>query len=107
LRVTRQRKAAYVRAANRKKQTLAAWCFDALDREARSNENLFCILVAAVSLLAFDNYRLNQAAREATAQTEEALRVLAQFSLGSAFARGEKIRHQFSLRFDSRHPCGC
>jgi predicted HicB family RNase H-like nuclease len=34
LRVTRQRKAAYVRAANRKKQTLAAWCFENLDREA-------------------------------------------------------------------------
>lgn len=34
LRVTRARKSAYVRAANRKKQTLAAWAFDALDREA-------------------------------------------------------------------------
>lgn len=34
LRVTRKRKTAYVRAANRKKQTLAAWAFDALDREA-------------------------------------------------------------------------
>lgn len=32
LRVTRKRKAAYVRAANRKKQTLAAWAFDHLDR---------------------------------------------------------------------------
>jgi predicted HicB family RNase H-like nuclease len=34
LRVTRQRKASYVRAANKKKQTLAAWAFEALDREA-------------------------------------------------------------------------
>jgi len=34
LRVTRTRKAAYVKAALRKKQTLAAWCFQALDREA-------------------------------------------------------------------------
>ena len=34
LRVTRKQKAAYVRAASRKKQTLAAWAFDALDRES-------------------------------------------------------------------------
>jgi predicted HicB family RNase H-like nuclease len=34
LRVTRQRKAAYVRAANRTQQTLAAWCFDHLDKAA-------------------------------------------------------------------------
>lgn len=34
LRVTRKRKAAYVRAASRKKQTLAAWCFEALDKES-------------------------------------------------------------------------
>jgi len=34
LRVTRKRKTAYVRAASKKKQTLAAWCFEALDREA-------------------------------------------------------------------------
>lgn len=33
LRVTRKRKGAYVRAASRKKQTLAAWCLEALDRE--------------------------------------------------------------------------
>lgn len=33
-RVTRQRKAAYVRAANRKEQTLASWAFAALDQEA-------------------------------------------------------------------------
>jgi hypothetical protein len=35
LRVTRQRKAAYVRAANRKQQTLAAWAFSAMDKESR------------------------------------------------------------------------
>ncbi len=34
LRVTRKRKGAYVRAASKKKQTLAAWCFEALDRES-------------------------------------------------------------------------
>ena len=34
LRVTRKRKAAYVRAASKKKQTLAAWCFEALDRQS-------------------------------------------------------------------------
>jgi hypothetical protein len=34
LRVARKRKAAYVRAANKKQQTLAAWCFEALDRES-------------------------------------------------------------------------
>lgn len=34
LRVTRKRKAAYVRAANARAQTLARWCFAALDREA-------------------------------------------------------------------------
>jgi len=34
LRVTRKRKGAYVRAATKKKQTLAAWCFEALDRES-------------------------------------------------------------------------
>lgn len=34
LRVTRKRKGAYVRAASKKKQTLAAWCFDALDKES-------------------------------------------------------------------------
>jgi hypothetical protein len=34
LRVTRQRKTAYVRAATKKKQTLAAWCFEALDRQS-------------------------------------------------------------------------
>ncbi len=34
LRVTRKRKGAYVRAANKQKQTLAAWCFKALDKEA-------------------------------------------------------------------------
>ena len=34
LRVTRKRKTAYVRAANRKKQTLAAWAFDALDQKS-------------------------------------------------------------------------
>ncbi len=38
LRVTRKRKAAYVRAASKKKQTLAAWCFQALDREAGYKE---------------------------------------------------------------------
>lgn len=32
LRVQRDRKAAYVRAANRRRQTLAAWCFEHLDR---------------------------------------------------------------------------
>lgn len=34
LRVTRKRKASYVRAASKRKQTLAAWCFEALDRES-------------------------------------------------------------------------
>ena len=34
LRVTRKRKGAYVRAATKKKQTLAAWCFEALDKES-------------------------------------------------------------------------
>jgi len=34
LRVTRRRKSAYVRAANRKRQTLAGWCFAHLDRES-------------------------------------------------------------------------
>ena len=34
LRVTRKRKGAYVRAASKKKQTLAAWCFEALDKES-------------------------------------------------------------------------
>jgi hypothetical protein len=34
LRVTRKRKAAYVRAAGQKNQTLAAWCFESLDRES-------------------------------------------------------------------------
>jgi hypothetical protein len=34
LRVTRKRKSAYVGAANKKKQTLAAWCFEALDKES-------------------------------------------------------------------------
>lgn len=34
LRVTRKRKGAYVQAASKKKQTLAAWCFEALDRES-------------------------------------------------------------------------
>lgn len=32
LRVTRKRKGAYVRAANKGKQTLAAWAFEHLDR---------------------------------------------------------------------------
>jgi hypothetical protein len=34
LRVTGKRKSAYVRAANKKKQTLAAWCFEALDKNS-------------------------------------------------------------------------
>jgi hypothetical protein len=34
MRVTRQRKAAYVRSASKNKQTLAAWCFEALDRKS-------------------------------------------------------------------------
>jgi hypothetical protein len=34
LRVTRARKAAYVRAACRRKITLSAWCLDHLDRAA-------------------------------------------------------------------------
>jgi len=34
LRVTRRRKSAYVRAAVARKQTLAGWCFTALDRES-------------------------------------------------------------------------
>lgn len=34
LRVTRTRKATYVRAAVKNKQTLAAWCFEALDRKS-------------------------------------------------------------------------
>ena len=34
LRVTRKRKGAYVRAASKKKETLAAWCFAALDKES-------------------------------------------------------------------------
>lgn len=34
LRVTRKRKGAYVRTATKKKQTLAAWCFEALDKES-------------------------------------------------------------------------
>jgi hypothetical protein len=34
LRVTRKRKTAYVRAASKKKQTLAAWCFEVLDRQS-------------------------------------------------------------------------
>jgi hypothetical protein len=38
LRVTRKRKGAYVRAANKKKQTLAAWCFGALDKESGYSE---------------------------------------------------------------------
>ena len=38
LRVTRKRKSAYVRAANKKKQTLAAWCFEALDKESGYSE---------------------------------------------------------------------
>jgi len=33
LRVTRNRKTAYVRAASKKRQKLAAWCFEALDRQ--------------------------------------------------------------------------
>lgn len=32
LRVQRSRKAAYVRAANRTNRTLAAWCFEHLDK---------------------------------------------------------------------------
>lgn len=39
LRVTRKRKTAYVRAASKGKETLAAWCFRALDREAGYEEN--------------------------------------------------------------------
>jgi len=38
LRVTRKRKGAYVRAANKKKLTLAAWCFAALDKESSYSE---------------------------------------------------------------------
>ena len=38
LRVTRKRKGAYVRAASKKKQTLAAWCFEALDKESGCSE---------------------------------------------------------------------
>ncbi len=38
LRVTHKRKGAYVRAASRKKQTLAAWCFEALDKESGYSE---------------------------------------------------------------------
>jgi hypothetical protein len=38
LRVTRKRKGAYVRAASRKKQTLAAWCFESLDKESGYSE---------------------------------------------------------------------
>lgn len=38
LRVTRRRKSAYVRAANRQKQTLSGWCFEALDRESGYRE---------------------------------------------------------------------
>lgn len=34
LRVTRKRKGAYVRSASKNKQTLAAWCFEALDKES-------------------------------------------------------------------------
>ena len=34
LRVTRKRKGAYVRDASKKKQTLSAWCFEALDKES-------------------------------------------------------------------------
>jgi hypothetical protein len=34
LRVQRRRKAAYVQAANRRRDTLAAWCFRALDAAA-------------------------------------------------------------------------
>lgn len=34
LRVTRARKAAYVRAANKREQTLAGWMFATCDREA-------------------------------------------------------------------------
>lgn len=34
LRVTRSRKGAYVFAASKRKQTLAAWCFEALDKES-------------------------------------------------------------------------
>jgi hypothetical protein len=39
LRVTRRRKAAYVRAANIKKETLAAWCFTHLDKASGHKEN--------------------------------------------------------------------
>ena len=38
LRVTRRRKSAYVRAASKKKQTLAAWCFEHLDKAAGHTE---------------------------------------------------------------------
>jgi uncharacterized protein (DUF1778 family) len=38
LRVTRARKAVYVRAAQRQGMTLAAWCFAAMDREADISE---------------------------------------------------------------------
>ncbi len=38
LRVTRKRKGAYVRAAGKRKQTLAAWAFEALDRESGYQE---------------------------------------------------------------------
>ena len=34
LRVQRTRKAAYVRAAQKEKQTLASWCFEALDKKS-------------------------------------------------------------------------
>lgn len=37
LRVTRSRKAAYVRAANRQRKTLAAWCFGHLDAASGYN----------------------------------------------------------------------
>jgi hypothetical protein len=37
LRVAQNRKAAYVRSSNRKKQTLAAWIFDACDAAANKN----------------------------------------------------------------------
>lgn len=38
LRVTRRRKAAYVRAANKQGLTLAAWTFENLDRAAGHSE---------------------------------------------------------------------
>lgn len=38
LRVQTKRKAAYVRAANKKRATLAAWMFETCDREAGYNE---------------------------------------------------------------------